>query len=658
MAGAALTRSQAKATITPQGYIEYNGYVFNELVKTKLQITAVPNAAGTGIKYEEYLFTIEAIITGNDSIALPRTETLPSGINPDTASSTSTGIGWAQEGVYRAPTNQSDINTVTADAGLRVIRRHLMQPGGRFVYSMKGAGEDLIFNSSTNDSKRRQDICFGPMPKMISFEPIVGNKAARIVFQILVRTKHCAGGFGETLGVVDLNVTTNIKTNASGYKTIIRNGYLEVSLPRISSGQTANPAGEVTEANYDNVQRIEQQHREIIDKFIGLTMQGYRIEHELEFSPDHRVCRFRINYTEIESPNAFPTYVADIVCSHNLKSSLLGNAQSITSTAGYFKWLNTMNATITLRPNVNPIMAWYTFTQILNERLQYDIEYSVNFDNIERVKVPLILEIELEEQIFSHEYRFRVSWMVNIDDLTKVFDKTYLLKPIQSTNWFDWTTDMRLNSNGIDGAYPLVEGRHGGDYYESSLCNQEGLEYHYLVNLETTRGMPSDFIESLFGTTCPPENSSWVDYQRKFFVIGEVGENIYQKYKTDDNSQRPQLQAEPVTQRRLQVMDYYVQSDEQDFYTQDFKKDTFEILERGYAIRLGGPTDPPVWKEIGGKKVKPTSKPDVITHQVISAAGNCTMVATTWERRYKVLGKPEGDTAIVKSESGDPRYYQ
>lgn len=652
MAGAAFTRSQIKAAITPVGYIEYNGYVFNEMVKTKLEINAVPNHAGTGIKYEEYLFTIEAIITQNDAGG----DAL--NIDPDTSNSATTGGGSAKE-TLNSPMNTSLQNGYTADQAVRLIRRHLMQPGGRFVYSLKGAGEDLIFDSSNTDSKRRQDIIFGPMPKMLSFEPIGGNRAARIVYQILVRTKYCSNGLGETLGIVDFNVTTNIKTNSNGYKVIQRNGYLEVSLPRVKSGQMAASAGDGGTANYGNTQRIEEQHKEIIQKLIGVNMQGYKVEHELNFSPDHRVCNFNILYTEIESPNAFPNGVTSIKCSHNLKSSLYGDGDNPYGTSGYFKWLNTISATITLRPNVNPIKAWYIFTQILNERLQYETERDVEFGDIVRIKVPLILDIELEEELFSHEYKFRVTWMMNIDiGKDDVFDKTKLLKPLESTNWFDWTTDMRLSSNSINGAYPLVPGKHGSTYYETTLCNQDQMDLHYSVNLETTRGFPTDFMFSLFGTKCPPESSSWVDYQRKYYVVGDIGEKTYQRYNVDDKFYRPELNADPTTDKKFQMLDYFLDSPEEDYYTQDYKKDEFEIVERGYAIRLGGPTKPPVWKEIGGKKVKPMSKADIITHHVISSAGDCPMVATTWERRYKVLGKPDGDLSRAKQESGDPKYKQ
>jgi len=167
MAGT-ITRDQAKAILKPEGYVEYNGIVFSELVKTKLEIKAVPNHAGTGIKYQEFLFTIDAIITANDVRATKLS------IDPENASYASDGYGIndiMQTDVNNAPvkTQLSPSSSNTSDANFRLLRKFLMFPGGRFVYANKGAGEDLIFSSDATDANKKNDVCFGPMPKTLSF---------------------------------------------------------------------------------------------------------------------------------------------------------------------------------------------------------------------------------------------------------------------------------------------------------------------------------------------------------------------------------------------------------------------------------------------------------------------------------------------------------
>jgi hypothetical protein len=655
MAGT-ITRDQAKAIIKPEGYVEYNGIVFSELVKTKLEIKSVPNHAGTGIKYQEFLFTIDAIITANDVRATKLS------IDPETASYASDGYGindimQTTSGNVPVKTQLSPSSSNTSDANFRLLRKFLMRPGGRFVYANKGAGEDLIFSSDADTADKKNDVCFGPMPKTLSFEIIAGNKAARVVFQILVRTKECIYP-GRSLGVLDFSVTTDIKTNSNGYKTINRRGYLEVSLPRAEEGQLAVNIGSGFDS-YNNVQRIEEQHKQILQNLIGINMQGYRVSHEINFSPDHRSCEFTILYEEIESPNAYPNGVTNITCTHNTKTSLLKNNDGGLAGGSYVKWINTMSASITLRPNISPIKAWYVFTQILNERLMYNDGKPINFDDQVRIKMPLVLEIELEESIFSHEYRFRVTWVSWLDNVNELFEKTKIFKPLESTNWFDWTTDTRIACNSVNGAYPLVPGKHGGDYYESSLCNNHSFGLHYTLNLETTRGYPPEFIFSLFGTACPPEDSSWLDYQRKFYVKGSMGERTYQRYKpVNDLSTRPVASASPTSNKTLEMLDSYYDSPETEYYSQNLGRDAFELVERGYAIRLGGSTNPTIWEEIGGKKVKLLKDGDTVTHHVISSAGGCPMVATTWERRYLILGKPDGDMSRSKKEGNDPKHKQ
>jgi hypothetical protein len=656
MAGDAITREQTKAIIKPYGYVEYNGFVFNELVKTKLEITPVENHARTGSKYEEYLFTIESLITPEDI----RAQRLSIDYDTQEHYTDTNGItSYVDPYGPSTPLKNRTGPTDTTDPTFRLLRRVLSRAGGVFVYGYKGAGEDLIF-SNRDDYYTRQDICFGPMPKLISFEPVAGNKMARVVFQVLVRFKSgCTTP--KSYGVVDFNVTTAIKTNGSGYKQIIRKGYLEVSLPRITSTQNAKSINPSDDVRYNETWRIEEQYKIVLDRLIGINMQGYRVEHEIDFSPDHRSCNFSIRYSEIESPNAYPNGVVKINATHRAASSLLGDEGKLAA-SNYSKWLNEMSASITLRPNIPPIKAWFIFTEILNERLAYSTVIEEDFFGVLRAKIPMILDIEMEESLFSHEYNFKVTWVTWLGNLSEMLNKTGMFKPLESTNWFDWTTDVRT-VNGIHGAYPLVPGKHGSTAFEVTLCNSNlyGPD-RYIIDLETTRGLPEEFVFQLFGTECPPPSSSFLDYQEKFYVVSQGGKLTYQRYKNpNDSSSRDYTSSvsdEPQLERGFDMLDYYRDSPEEEYYRQDFNKDQFKLIVRGYAIRLGGPTSPAAHKEIGGKKVELIPGADIISNQIKSASGNCPIVITTWERHYRILGKPADDMSRSNKGTGDPRKHQ
>lgn len=670
----AISREAAKAIITPAGYVEYNGYVFNELIKTKLEITPVMNHARTGPKYVEMVFTIEGFISPDD-IRAARISPTNNGVKYDyenTDKFYSPRTYMEPPGTFSSPAKNRTGSNDSTDSNFRLMRSALLSPGGRFIYGNKGAGEDLFFSNAQEDnSSRVKDICFGPMPKLLSFEPIAGNKSARIIFQVLVRTVQCAQiltSEDSNRNIVDLSLTTNIKTNASGYKQIHRKGYLEIGMARETTGVAAYLDGDSDNfidnaaANvYSNVKRIEEAYKEVLNNLIGLNMQGYKVSHEIDFAPDHRSCTFSIFYNEIESPNAYPNGVVKISASHSTRSSLLGDEGKM-SAGNYSKWLNTMSASITLRPNIPPIKAWFIFTEILNERLSYDVSQERDFWGTLRTKIPMVLEIELEESIFSHEYNFKVVWVSWLDNINELFDKTGMFQPIQSTNWFDWTVDTRVAVNSVDGAYPLVPGKHGGDYFNQTLCNRKpSTDLHYTLNLETTRGYPPEFIYSLFGTNCPPEDTSWIDYQQKYYVVSSVGRTTYQRYDTEQTkASRASIPVSdsPMKNTTFEMADYYVDSEPEEYYTQDFGKDKFKVVVRGYAIRLGHPTTPPLLTELGGRQLELIPDADITSNHPRSTAGNCPIIVTTWERHYRILGKPKGDMSRSNKDQGKPQEFQ
>ena len=584
--------------------VEYNGVTIDNIVSSKVSIEPTYNERGTDIKYVTYTIEMEAIV------------------HPEAF------VPTANDREY-------------TDDALMLIRRRLMEPRKVLRYVDKGLGTDVVIDPADN-AHVLQVADYGPKPLRLTFEPFGGRKAARINWSIkAVLTKECATP--NTIGIIELWATSTIKINKFGYQTLTRKGRFEVL------GSSANQTL--------GLQASASVH-EVINSLTNTNnMEGYHLEHDIDFSPNDKVCTFTLTYTEIESPNAYPLGVTDISCSHTMKSALLSS--NVLDGAAYRSWKNTMSCSISLRPNVPQLRAWEIFSAIisyrLNQAVTVDVEHIDGVDQIVRVKVPIVLSMEIKEEMFNHAMTFSVIWVSFTQTIADIFNRSGLFKPYVNVNetWNEWVVDIRNGSQNSVGNYALSGVGATNDIVDK--CNPR---LSVISTPDTNRGNSLVQIPAIFDPACPPENASWLDYQNKCEIESKSNQVTHRRYKTETAISRSDDQI-PPHQSSISVSGQFdTTSAEADHFTQDFGNDKHMGVLKGYAVRIGRPTEPPRVTSIGGRRVILDNDKSKISNVVLSSNNLCSVHVTQWMLKYEILGYPDGNIDSEIESTGGSGNFQ
>ena len=621
--------------------VEYNGVTIDNIVSSKVTIEPTYNERRTTVKFITYTIDIEAIVHPdsflNDGSSNPPDEP-DDGSGSDNTPDDGTG-GNPNTDPDDEPVNGDD-REYTDDA-LALIRRKLMEPRKVLKYKDKGLGTDVVINPADN-THVLQVADYGPKPLRLTFEPFAGRKAARVNWSIkAVLTRECE--FSTANELIEFWATSTIKINKSGYQTLTRKGRFEVfgassegTLGLQASASAHEIIGSLTDPN---------------------NMEGYHLEHDIDFSPNDKVCTFTLTYTEIESPNAYPLGVTNISCSHSAGSSLL--ASDPLEGAAYRSWKNTMSCSISLRPNVPQLRAWEIFSAIASDRLNQSVSIDVQNINgvntIVRARVPIVLSMEIKEEMFNHAMTFSIVWISYTQTIADIFNRTGLFKPFVNPNetWNNWVVDIRNGTQNTVGNYALSNIGSTSDIIDKCDAQQPTV-----ATPDTNRGQNLVQIPAIFNPACPPEEASWLDYQNKCEIESSSNQVTHRRYKSSTNITRDPDQIEPRTSSTSVSRQFDTNSTGSDHFTQDFGNDKHVGVVRGYAVRIGRPTEPPRVEQIGGRDVVLDQGKSKISNVVLSANDLCAVHVTQWDLRYDILGHPTGNIETEISSSGGPEQFQ
>lgn len=126
------------ALVPAVGVLSYNSVVFGPYTETvSSSCTPVPDSSGRTIAYNRYVMSFKTV-------------------------------------VYTIP-SASQTNQYSADKIVTAMRKALTKNGGPFICTGRGIGDFAINVGNVRDVKN------GPMPKVLSFQPAVGQQNASII---------------------------------------------------------------------------------------------------------------------------------------------------------------------------------------------------------------------------------------------------------------------------------------------------------------------------------------------------------------------------------------------------------------------------------------------------------------------------------------------
>lgn len=286
------------------GTMSYNGVEFDVLWTSKVSAQQILDEANRVVKYVQYTITVDGYVTLVGSEA-------------------------------------------TTDPTFVRLRQLLQQQGGTLNYSGKGFGKPFVVNAAGGLLK---DVAYGPIPKVLDFEPLGGSRSAKVRFQVTTCIPEVqAKSF---FSVLQFNWDSSINYDMDGYSSLSFKGTLEAPI------SPTTPTGKTITLTVDN-------YRAYVDRVVaGIDLTRFKITNRtIDISRDKRTLTFDIKADELgpmANPAGVYTAKGNFSCRSANKS---GGANSLT------QWICTLKGTYVVPKGRPQRFAWRAFVTLLAERM-------------------------------------------------------------------------------------------------------------------------------------------------------------------------------------------------------------------------------------------------------------------------------------------------
>lgn len=309
------------ALLADVGLCEYNGCIFSPLFESNIHGEIIKDDANRTTKFMEY--TIQA------------------------------------DGYVTLPTGATDIAPTMA-----TLRRLLTAQGGYLIY--RGRGFDLTVNATGANlpaqpgvggglataamaAFSKSDVAWGPVPKLLDFQPLGGGLSAKVKWQVVTRVVEVKAG--NTFGLLQLNFESAVTYGEDGYSSLSVRGVIEIPMTRQPS-QTTRTLG----TTVDNLRAT------LNDNILrGIDLSRFRVtRREFKVSRDKRTLEWLFEAEEKPYMDLPPgcTIARGGFTVRPAKAGM-----------GLCMWHCNLKATYTLRADAPHKEAWYAFLNLLRLRM-------------------------------------------------------------------------------------------------------------------------------------------------------------------------------------------------------------------------------------------------------------------------------------------------
>lgn len=285
----------------------YNGITFlNEVTKSTVRATPLPDPAGRTIMATKYAFDVHS---------------------------------------YVLATNADAGDTI--DGQMDGIRRRLQMKGGELRYSGLGLfGDNFVVNAPGGGGVR--DVAWGPTPSLVSFESMgsneLGSGAAKVQWQCETTLPECIGAAKYEGQPLSFTYSLQVVTDYGGLSKRVYEGQMTIPLTKVSVTSSAVP---VTADKY-------------LEKIVVPPPQGFKREtFDHKLSEDRRTVKFTIVDQQWPSPNFPPANVVLVDASHDTE----------TAGPNMMMRINTISASYELAMGTPRAWAYVCYRKLCNTRL-------------------------------------------------------------------------------------------------------------------------------------------------------------------------------------------------------------------------------------------------------------------------------------------------
>jgi hypothetical protein len=572
------------------GTVSYNGHLFLDPLHARIIVTPVITSDGRSLKKNIVHITIETIV-------------------------------------------DTDAASTSTDAEMEDLFKRLTQPGKVLKFSQRGFHQTFEINTATNYN----DIMYGPIPTMLSWEPIGHTQTARIVWTVECHIYPCDDTSDPNyrrLTEMSYALDWDIQETGLLHRTI--RGHMEVEVRRVG------PKGNYIDINATTVKDV------ITGAFP--TLPNYTRTLHYTLSPDRRRLDFYILDNEIPSDNPYFPGTIRPRARYSTYATLSGG--------GFRMWHCSLSGSIEWQKGGSPVTAFNALTLIMEKRL------ATNLANRQHGGFVLMESMAFEESIWERTLGFNLVWIVGIKSLDSLFAITRMFTPLEggsATGGHDgrlpkFSTAAQLTGTGVGSAW---KSRNDGIIYNAqakvsldpktdpsvSRCNFELPEPPQnpiipIIQAETPKRLayPQD---------PPPKENSWLDltntltlYQQDNVIVtppGYTPSDITQstwKYPTDkyvpDVGQ--DTTETPIDQKFDQFPEARVHRK---------GPPTFFIRMVGHAIRAGYKVTRPRLLSYSG--MVPIDLGGTFKVEPIKRDMGCPVYAAKWDWLYQLPKPATGD---------------
>lgn len=504
--------------------------------------------------------------------------------------------------------------TSTLDAGMDSLIASLTAPGGDLYFTGKGMGSAYAINTS------KQDVAYGPHPRIESIRFIGDNRAIEVVWSVEVHLSACSTSpFGKLL---ELSYSMSWSIDESGLTTRTVTGQLEIPVKRSGSAQSAT---------YRNITDIANRYRNMIRVAIPI---GYKRSQSFSMSPDKKFLYFTFTDTEIPSDNPFFPGV--------IRPQL---TYEVTSTEqGFALWQASLSGSIEVAFGHPRWIAFAAFAIIANNK-QAASKFATpppGADSASKSGIQIPTHFSFQEDVFGRSTSFNLTWNL-ICSWKDVLKASGLWAVAKETSWDAWRSSMaeQFSNTGVTKA---VHNTSTSEDYLNDSCNSPT---PITVGALNDRS-PSDPQQTLFSMSCPKPENSWMLFQPQVDEVHDpntvVHKQLLKPEQYDPEAINPNTSkytnsggdtTSPIIQRRNQSIYYVVFS--------------------GYAMRACYPIPKFTLKEYGGVKAtlisgKGSTQYDTFRQRIIGQSTG-PIHAAAWRQVYTLEGTPKnGDYNITAAK--------
>lgn len=420
--------------LSEDGIVSYNGYTFDGAFRATLNGRDVYDQAGRVVMYTEYTLDVHAVIA-------------------DAAGS---------------------------DVEMATIHAQLTHSGQELRIEAKGFGNPVRAGGGF-----KRDVMFGPMPQVISWEPIGTSLACRVHWQCVFHLKECGQSVSNVRGALAVNYTIDVDIDEFGNTTRTIAGHILFVNNRIGRAITETPESFLRAVN-------------------AVVPLGFKRRSRHHYNEAKNRVDFQLIDTEIATHhNAFPIGMSDASVRHRVSWGRQSG----------WKLRNSLSIRLTPRADVSQITCWLIALTMFEKRIAK--QRAALHDGVPAAV--LLQSFSIEEDGFGRPVSLDFEW-VHIHCLKKFIEDTGLFTPLVDNNWDQWRTSMIQWSHNVRGNAKWQ--MKTSDDVVVDLC--QGYQQQYIdINGDVASYPITTVTPKNFKNQKPDPKQSYVEYSQSIVPISQ-----------------------------------------------------------------------------------------------------------------------------------------